>query len=243
MLKRFAAALLLSASALPTLPAMAADLPSHPFIHVGASADQYIMPDVGEIDIDIVSLEPDADAAWKIVNEKLEAGRALFAQHGVAAEDVFVQDIVRRPRKVDVLPEGQPVPMETRVSMHITVRDLGHWTPLMRALLVMKDIESLTVAFNRSDREQVESDLLQQAIATARKKAQDIARGVGARLGPATGISIGPIKNLSNAMGLANDAYARSGGGQRTPKRADMALVQSMRLLQAVDVIYRIGNK
>jgi len=242
MLKRFAAALLLAASAIPALPGMAADLPNHPFIHVSATADQYMMPDVGEIDIDIVSLEPDADAAWKLVNERLEASRALFAQHGVAPEDVFVQDVVRRPRKIEVLPEGQPMPMETRVAMHITVRDLGQWTPLMRALIVTKDIESLSVAFNRSDREQVESELLQQAIGMAKKKAQDIARGIGGKLGPATGVAIGPIKNLSNAMGMANDANARS-GGPRTPKRADMALVQSMRLYQAVDVIYRIGNK
>ncbi|RZA33347.1 MAG: DUF541 domain-containing protein, partial [Lysobacteraceae bacterium] len=120
MLNRFLAALLLAATA---LPGMAADLPNHPFIHVSANADQYIMPDVGEIDIDIVSLEPDADAAWKLVNERLEASRALFAQNGIATEDVFVQDIVRRPRKVEVLPEGQPIPMETRVSMHVTVRD------------------------------------------------------------------------------------------------------------------------
>jgi len=242
MLKRYAAALLLAASAIPAVPGMAADLPNHPFIHVNATADQYIMPDVGEIDIDIVSLEPDADAAWKLVNERLEASRALFAQHGVTPEDVFVQDIVRRPRKIEVLPEGQPMPMETRVSMHITVRDISQWTPIMRALIVTKDIESLTVAFNRSDREQVESELLQQAIGMAKKKAQDIARGIGGKLGPATGVSIAPLKNLSNAMGMASDSNARS-GSQRTPKRADMALVQSMRLAQGVDVIYRIGNK
>ena len=240
MLKRFAAALLLAATA---LPGVAADLPNHPFIHVGASADQYIMPDVGEIDIDIVSLEPDADAAWKLVNEGLEASRALFAQHGVAPEDVFVQDIVRRPRKIEVLPEGQPVPMETRVSLHVTMRDLGQWTPVMRALLVMKDIESLAVSFNRSDREKVESDLLQQALASAKLKAQEIARGVGAKLGAATGVSIAPLKNLSNAMGLASDSNARSTGGRRNPPRSDIALVQAMRLAQSVDVIYRIGGK
>ncbi len=112
----------------------------------------------------------------------------------------------------------------------------------MRALLVMKDLESLAVSFNRSDREKVEADLLQQAIATARLKAQDIARGIGARLGAATGVSIGPLKNLSNAMGMASDSNARGGGGRRSA-RTEMALVQAMRLAQSVDVIYRIGGK
>lgn len=240
MLKRFAAALLLAAAA---RPGMAADLPNHPFIHVSATADQYIMPDVGEIDIDIVSLEPDADAAWKLVNERLETSRALFAENGIAPEDVLVQDIARRPRKVEVLAEGQPLPMETRVTLHVTVRNLDGWTPIMRALLVMKDLESLAVSFNRSDREKVEADLLQQAIGMARLKAKDIAGGIGARLGAATGVSIGPLKNLSNAMGMSSDSNARGGGGGRRGARTEMALVQAMRLAQSVDVIYRIGGK
>lgn len=240
MFKRFAALLFMAASA---LPGMAADLPNHPFIHVSASAEFHVMPDIGEIDIDIVSLEPDADAAWKLVNERLEASRALFAQHGVAVEDVFVQDIVRRPRKIEVLPEGQPVPMETRVALHLTVRDLGQWTPLLRALLVMKDLESLAVAFNRSDRDKIEADLVTQALATAKSKAQNIARGVGARLGPATGVALEPLKNLSNSMGMSSDPNGRHIGDRRGAPRGDMALVQAMRLMQAANVIYRIGGK
>lgn len=240
MLQRFAAALLLAVTA---LPGMAADLPKHPFIHVSAAAEFRVMPDLGEIDIDIVSLEPDADAAWKLVNERLEASRALFAQHGVATEDIVVQDIVRRPRKVEVLPEGEPVPMETRVALHVTVRDLGQWTPLLRALLVTRDLESLMVSFNRSDRDKIEADLVTEALAMTRSKAKHIARGVGARLGAATGVSLAPLKNLSHAMGMASDPNARNVGDRRSPPRADMALVQAMRLVQAADVIYRIGGK
>ena len=240
MLKRFAAALFLAATA---LPGVAADLPSHPFIHVNASAEFYVMPDIGEIDIDIVSLDPDPDAAWKLVNERLEASRALFAQHGLAAEDVVVQDIVRRPRKVEVLQEGQPLPMDTRVALHVTVRDMAQWTPLLRALLAMKDIESMAVSFNRSDRDKIESDLLDEALAKAKLKAQQIAKGVGARLGPAAGVSVMPLRNLSNAMGMASDPYARNIGDRRAPpKGTDMALIAAMRLAQTADVIYRIGN-
>ncbi|KFI08885.1 SIMPL domain-containing protein [Massilia sp. BSC265] len=240
MLKRFAAALLLAATALPGL---AADLPAHHFIHVSAAADVHLMPDIGEIDIDIVSLEPDADAAWKLVTERLEASRALFVQHGVVAEDIFVQDIVRRPRKVDALPAGEPMPMETRVAVHVTVRELGQWTPLLRTLLVMKDIESLAVSFNRTDRDKVETDLVTQALAMTKSKAVNIARGIGARLGPVTGVSLAPLKNLSNAMGMASDPNGRYTGDRRSPPREDMALVQAMRLVQAADVIYRIGGK
>jgi len=242
MLKQFAVAVFLAAAGLAAAPILAADLPTHPFIHVTASAEFYVMPDLGEIDIDIVSLEPNPDAAWKEVNDGLEAVRALMVQHGVAPDDVLVQDIVRRPRKVEVLPEGQPVPMDTRVAIHMTVRDLAQWTPLLRSLLVMKNIESLAVTFNRSDRARIEDDLLAEALAKAKLKAQNIAQGVGAKLGPATGVSIAPLRNLSNAMGMASDPYARNIGERRAAaKGSEMALVAAMRLAQQADVIYRIG--
>lgn len=142
-----------------------------------------------------------------------------------------------------MLPEGQPMPMETRVSIHLTVRDLSQWTPLMRSVLVLKNIESLAVSFNRSDRDKIETDLLGEALAKTKLKAELIAKGLGARLGPATGVSVEPLKNLSNSMGMASDPYARNIGDRRAPpKGAEMALVAAMRLAQMVDVIYRIGG-
>jgi hypothetical protein len=133
--------------------------------------------------------------------------------------------------------------METRVALHVTVRDIGQWTPLLRALLVMKDLESLAVSFNRSDRDKVEADLVTQALAMTKLKAHNIARSVGSKLGPATGVSLAPLKNLSNAMGMASDPNGRYDGGRRGPAKTDLALVQAMRLVQAADVIYRIGGK
>jgi len=243
MFKRFAAlcaGLFTMAAAVPT---MAADLPNHPFIHVNASAELRAMPDTGEIDIDFVTLEADPDAAWKLVTERLEASRALFAQHGIPADDISVQDIVRKPRKVDKPSPDEPMVTETRVALHVTVRNLGPWTEVLRTLLAMKDVESLAVSFSRSDRDQIETDLVNQALAEAKVKAQNIARGIGAKLGPATGVALAPLKNLSNAMGLATEPSYRYEGNRRNPTPPDPALLSSIRLVQSVDVIYRIGGR
>lgn len=219
-------------------PAHAADLPAYPFIHVNAAADLHVMPDTGEIDFEIVSLEPDLEAAWKLVSERLEASRALLAQHGVAVEDIAVQDLLRRPlRQADI--QGDTVPaIETRAAVHATVRNLDGWTALIQALMTMPNVESLAVAFSRSDADKIEAELVSQALAAARLKAQNIARGIGARLGPANGVALAPLKNLSNAMGLATD------GPRYTPVAAvrDPLLVGVQKLVQGVDVIYRIGK-
>ena len=233
MLKMFATALAVAAM-LHAAPARAADLPAYPFIHVTAAADLHVMPDTGEIDFEIVTTDADLDAAWKLVHERLTASRALLAEQGVKVEDISVQDVLRRPLK-----EGERVTaIETRAAVHATVRDLNGWTALIQSLMGLPNVESLAVAFSRSDADKIEAELVSQALGAARVKAQNIARGMGAKLGPAGGVALAPLKNLANAMGLASDA-------PRYPSVSspgDPLLVGVQKFVQGVDVIYRIGK-
>jgi len=233
MLKMFATALAVAAM-LHAAPARAADLPAYPFIHVTAAADLHVMPDTGEIDFDIVSTDADLEAAWKLVQERLTASRALLAAQGVKVEDVSVQDVLRRPLK-----EGERVTaIETRAAVHATVRDLNGWTALIQSLMGLPNVEALAVAFSRSDADKIEAELVNQALGAARVKAQNIALGIGAKLGPAGGVALAPLKNLSNAMGLASDAPRYpSVSSPRDPQ-----LVGVQKFVQGVDVIYRIGK-
>lgn len=233
MLKMFATALAV-ATVLHAAPAHAADLPAYPFIHVTAAADLHVMPDTGEIDFEIVTTDADLDAAWKLVHERLTASRALLAEQGVKVEDISVQDVLRRPLK-----EGERVAaIETRVAVHATVRDLNMWTVLIQSLMALPNVEALAVAFSHSDAARIEGELVSQALGAARVKAQNIARGIGAKLGPAGGVALAPLKNLSNAMGLASDAPRYpSVSSPRDPQ-----LVGVQKFVQGVDVIYRIGK-
>jgi len=233
MLKMFATALAVAAM-LHAAPARAADLPAYPFIHVTAAADLHVMPDTGEIDFDIVTTDADLEAAWKLVHERLTASRALLAAQGVKVEDISVQDVLRRPLK-----EGERVTaIETRAAVHATVRDLNGWTALIQSLMGLPNVEALAVAFSRSDADRIEAELVSQALGVARVKAQNIARGIGAKLGPAGGVALAPLKNLSNAMGLASDAPRYpSVSSPRDPQ-----LVGVQKFVQGVDVIYRIAR-
>jgi uncharacterized protein YggE len=233
MLKMFATALAVAA-VLHIAPARAADLPAYPFIHVTAAADLHVMPDTGEIDFEIVSTDADLDAAWKLVHERLTASRALLAEQGVQVEDISVQDVLRRPLK-----EGERVTaIETRAAVHATVRDLDGWTALIQSLMGLPNVEALAVAFSRSDADKIEAELVSQALGAARVKALNIARGLGAKLGPAGGVALAPLKNLANAMGLASDAPRYP--SVSSPR--DPLLVGVQKFVQGVDVIYRIGK-
>ena len=145
-----------------------------------------------------------------------------------------MQDILRRHLK-----QGDTVTgIETHGAVHVTVRKLDNWTALIQALMTMPDVESLAVSFSRSDADKIEAELVSQALGVARVKAQNIARGIGAKLGPANGVALAPLRNLSNAMGLATDAPRYTPVG--SPR--DPLLMAAMKLVQGVDVIYRIGK-
>lgn len=153
MLRKIVATFVLFAT---TFAVNAADLPGYPFIHVNAAASLHVTPDIGEIDFEIVSTDADLDAAWKIVTERLAAAKALFAGHGVTPDDISVQDIQRRPRKRDDIVEA----IETRGAIHVTVRNLDGWTALIQAVMTMPNVESVAVAFSRSDADKIEAELV-----------------------------------------------------------------------------------
>src|SRR5450830_1629525 len=111
---------------------------------------------------------------------------------------------------------------------------------LGQAGLPDEDIDVFLVGFDTSKREQIESALTAEALANARRKAEAIAAGVGRKLGPASAVSMGDLKNVTRAVGLGGVREA----AYRNPVRADpdregLLMIVPMKLSQSVDVIYR----
>lgn len=236
MLIKFATALALAAF---TLPAHAADMPAYPFIHVDGSAEIRLNPNVGEFDVEVSSLDTDPEAAWKTIEARLADIRTVLEQNCIPAEDYLVQDIARRTRKGDAPVPGAAPAIETTAAVHVTVRDLARWAAIVEPLAKMQNVTAFGVAFSHTDSEKIEAGLMADALANARKKAAQIARGVGRRLGQASGVATSPLKNMSNSFGLATD-YPFARGARSAPDAVDYTLVASIRLAQNVDVIYRL---
>ena len=236
MLRKFAVALSLGALSLNTT---AADLPAYPFIHVDGSAEVRVQPNVGEFDVEITAVETDPEVAWKTIEARLDEIKAVMAQHAIPAEDFVVQDIARRVRRGDAPGPGAPQVMETVSSVHVTVRDLSKWAAIVGPLAAMQNVSAFGVVFSHTDREKIEVELMEGALANARKNAAIIARGIGRKLGQASGVATTPLKNMSNSFGLAVDfQYGR--GRPPASTDVDYTLVASIRLAQYVDVIYRL---
>ncbi|MYM84896.1 DUF541 domain-containing protein [Duganella sp. FT50W] len=233
MLRKIALA---CAFALGVLNAEAGDLPSYPFIHTGGSASLNVQPDIGEIDLELLSSEQDLNAAWTTVTTRLADIRALLNQQGMAETELVSQSISRTARKADA---SGVVQLDTRCALHVVVRDLSKWPALVNGLLQLPNVSDFAVSFSRSDREQIETQLVAEAVADARHKAATIGKGMGQQVGAVRGIALSPLKNLSNAFGLATaDGYrgntGRSGAGDNP------TLIASIKMVQSVDVLFAI---
>lgn len=238
MLKNAFAVFLIATLCYHSAP-LAAALPTYPFIHASGTASLNVLPDVGEIDFEVVVADRDGAAAWQAAEQQVLQIRALLAEKFAGAAVVDVQNLSRSTRKQDSKnPDAIPL-VEARCAIHITVGKLQQWTPLVTTLLAMPHVEGFATAFSRSDRQQIESELVGHAIADAKRRAEDIARGFGRRAGAVNAVSTGPLKNVSNALGLATAESYRP-LVRPNPEERDYSLVGVLKMVQSVDVIFRI---
>jgi uncharacterized protein YggE len=237
MLKKFIAVATL---AFPFI-ASASQLPDYPFIHASGTGLVYVAPDVGEVDFEILSQQDDPEAARKMVEGRIAEVRALVAALGLPEADVEIRDVRKDIRKGERAQAGVVV-YDLKCSVHIKVRDLSKWKALVSPLIDMPNVDGFMAGFDISKREQVEAELTGEAIKVARRKAEAIAAGFGTKLGAVGGVSMGELKNVTRAMGMAAvepTRFTRQEGRSHYDRDA-LLMVTLMKMSQSVDVIFRI---
>lgn len=216
----------------------AGDLPAYSFIHVQGQGTSYAVPDVGEIEFVVSINDADPERARVLVEERLLAVRELMTKYAVPEGDITVRDVRRE------MPKGEPAPAPSyllKCNVRIVVKTIASWKDIVTGLLAMPNLDDFGVSFDRSDRAAIETQLMQDALKNARKKAADIAAGVGRKLGPASGVSMGQIRNLSRAMGLTEVDYPRDQGARNvTSDRDSLGTISVIRMGQSADVLYRL---
>jgi uncharacterized protein YggE len=222
--------------------AKANDLPAYPFVHVDGVGKVIVVPDIGEIDFDVSVTAPTAEQASAQVEARLAAVRAVLEQNGVALTDMNVLGVRKEKHKLaeGAAPGSELIDVKCVVT--INVRELVKWSAVLAPLLDMADMEGFSVAFDTTEHERIESELVIEAVANARKKAEALLAGLGRKLGPVAGVTKGELKNLTRAMGLAaSDAreYRASKAAVETD-RGSLLMINSLKLAQSVDVIFRI---
>jgi uncharacterized protein YggE len=205
---------------------------------VQGDAVLYVAPDIGEIDFEIYADDPDTEAAIALAQARATELQELLAAQGADVVEARFRDLRRVLRNKGAA--DAPPRVEIRGAVHLQVRDLSKWRDVITGLVGKPNIDNLGTSFGLSSRAQVERELATQALRDAQAKAENLAAGVGKKLGPVNAVSTGLLRNISRAVGLAPADYAA--GSRAAPGAKDYYGVESLRFSQSVDVIYRIGK-
>ncbi len=231
MFKRLAVILALAVAAGPV---SASGLPAYPFVHVTGTARTYVMPDVGEVDFEIIINDSSPETAQRLMEERIAAVRAVMQEHSVPDADVQTRNVRREMSK-----DGSVYIL--KCTVRINVRDLSKWVAVVQPLLNMPSLDGFMTAFVASDSEKIAADLLVEAIKNGRVKAATIAVGVGRKLGVASAVTPGQLKNLTTAMGLAPSPspYTRP-VNRREQSHKDYLMIEVQEMQQSADMIFRL---
>jgi len=226
------------AVALLPFGAHASNLPDYPFIHAAGEGYLMVVPDMGEIDFDISAYDPDPAAAVALVQARAAEVHALLAGEGASAE---VRDMRKEMRK-SANPDPAAAPdYDIRSAVHIVVRDLGKWRPIMQALLEMKNIDHMSTTFSKTDRLKVEQELTAVAVKDAQRRAENMAAGFGKKLGAVAAVSSGQLRNLTGAVGLMPGDFYKGTAGVAPPNPdKDFLSIDVLKWSQTVDMLFRI---
>jgi uncharacterized protein YggE len=237
------AVLLASALLSMSMPATAEALPAYPFIHVTGSAYQQVMPDIAAVDFEVVAVDADPAVARSTVEARIGEARALMQQLSLDPDDLVVREI-RQSEPKDKQPAGGGPVYEVRCDVHINVRNVSNWPALAGGLLGKANLDGFASSFDLSNMDQVNDQLVTEAIADARRRAGVMAAADGRRLGAMMAATPQDLKNLTTSMGLERSdfRYQRDTSNARPgdTDRDTFVMVQMLKLRQPVDVIFRI---
>jgi uncharacterized protein YggE len=236
------------ALALPAGRAGASTLPDYPFVHVTGTAFRMELPDIATLDFEIVAFDADPAAARGVIEARVGEVRALMQQLSIDAEDMQVREVRQTLRKEQPA-AGAPV-YELRCDVHIRLRNLANWPALGGGVLGKPNLDSFAASFDLSTMGKVNDELVTEAIEDARHRAEVMAAASGRRLGPVMAATPDALKKLGTAMGLEREEFRMprtSGNGSGNARaedidRNDFLMIQSLKLRQPVDVIFRLEN-
>jgi uncharacterized protein YggE len=213
---------------------------------VSGSSRRIELPDIATLDFEMVAADADPAAALAVLQARAGEVRDLLRQLGMdPMEDMGIRETRQAIRKDEKSAAGGPV-YELRCDVHIKVRNIANWQKLAGGLFGKPNLDSFSSSFDHSEMERIHDEMVTESVFDARRRAEVIAAASGRRLGQVTGATPDALAKLGNTMGLVREEFrmprSNSNTGAGDLDREQLMTVQSIKLRQSVDVVFRLEN-
>jgi uncharacterized protein YggE len=227
-----------------TSAANASDIPDYPFVFAEGSVTTKVAPDIGVISYRVRVQANDSENAMHQIETLSAKTLAVLAEHGVEPDDIIGfeidKDVVRDDDQRDKLKILGYV-----MTRHIrfTLRDLKKYEPIVSALLKTDNVISILADFDRTDRDELESRLLADAVTKARAKAETMAKGSGQQIVKLRAISQRGFQNFGEEFGLGNRRGFVFESRDSGPMKELLFVPSTIEFSSSVSVIYELAEK
>ncbi|KRB83308.1 hypothetical protein ASE26_12575 [Duganella sp. Root198D2] len=209
-------------------------LPSHPFVSSSGKAQLWMRPDIGEVKFEAGTQDASAETAAGQLRELSASAMQLLAEHGVQEADIEAYEIEKKT--VPVGEQRQPAYSMGRL-FHARVRDLAQWPALIAKLVEMDHITNISSTFDRTDGDDINSQLMAAAADDARNKGSSLAKSFGRKLGPVVAIARGPLSQVG-APFMELQAGRETRG--TAPQTGKYSVPDSIAYSQTVNAIFQL---
>ena len=192
--------------------ALASSLPDFPFVFTEGRAEVEKVPNEANVRFRLKAFDPTAAKAVETVRVRSKELIAFFSDQKIKKEDIEAYEIdktIVRERKD--YSEYKVLGYEVTRRFSISLHNLEAYEPLARKLMQMENVERIYSYFDRTDREQIEAQLVLKASEDAKEKAQRMATGFGKELGDVFAISQHGFHSFPAAFGVKWGSYEKRG--------------------------------
>lgn len=166
-------------------------IPDFPFLMADGNAEIQVKPDIAKIAFSITEFNKDSREAVAVVAKRAQTIVDLAKKLGIEQEYINSAEYNKSTkRKQNEHYENLEI-LGYEVSQYFTieVKNISLYSPLIDQLISSQNVEDIRTVFSVSNKAEIDRDLLRQATTNAKRKASDLAEGMGVKLGQVFAVS------------------------------------------------------
>ena len=178
--------------------AYASQLPDFPFVFVQGDAKTEVPPNIATVSFQVKEFDESAGMALEVVRKRSAELIEFFAEKKIKKEDIVAYEIDKTAkRETKEYKELKILGYEIRRRISIKIRDLRQYEQIVKKLLYTKNVMNIKSDFDRTDRKEIEKELIAEASRKAREQAEHMAKGFGVKVGSVFAISQRSFQRLA----------------------------------------------
>ena len=230
--------------ALSTFLSHASTLPDFPFVAVTGQSSKQVAPDSAKLSFRVTTFHQSSEVANAQLTQSANKVLALLKANGIADKQItaFELDKSEKRKRDDNYNELEILGYDLNRRFEVEISDLTKYPALMQQLYATDYVHDLSTSFDTSTRDEVETALIGAAAAQAKKKAEQMAEGLGVKIHSVFAFNDnGSFDRFFATFGTGESITvtgAMMSDGEAAQQR--VFIPQSIEIAKTVNVIYKI---